>query len=179
MFALRLTVVAAAVLVTSLGAAAAPKPAPVCSVGDLGGATVTGCAGFVTGNMISGRDESQAMAADLLGDLGLVGATGTWIEKIENPDDGKIVFETPLYGMTYIGLHRGGAGDGGQGSAFYVFDAGQSGTLELLFNRGGLSNAAVYSTETAPVPEPAAAALMLAGLAGLGLAAHRRRPVSS
>jgi hypothetical protein len=166
---------AGALLAASSVVLAAPKPAPACSFGDLSGVTVTGCAGFVSGNLVSGNADSQALAADLLGDLGLAGATGTWIEKVEGFLGDKIVFDTPLYGLTYIGLHRGGAGDGGQGTAFYVFDAGQNGTVELLFNRGGLSNAAVYSTGTTPaVPEPAAAALLLAGLAGLRLAARRR-----
>ena len=175
MIALRHLTAAGALLAASSLVAAAPKPAPACSFGDLAGVVVTGCAGFVTGNLVSGRDESQAMAADLLGDLGLADATGAWIEKVENFSGDKIVFDTPLYGLTYIGLHRGGAGDGGQGTAFYVFDAGQTGPVELLFNRGGLSNAAVYSTGTTPpVPEPAAAALLLVGLAGLRLATRRR-----
>lgn len=84
-----------------------------------------------------------------------------------------------------IGLKFGGAGVNQLGYFRFNnadFDAGETLTFAWnpSFQGDGISHATLYANSVTPpersrVPEPATAALMLAGLAGLGLASRRRR----
>lgn len=156
-----------------LPAAAKPAPPPVCGVGDLAGVVVLDCTGYVSGNLFNNKPANKETVVDMLGELGLSGQDGSWIEKLDSlSGSSTITFANPIYGLTYIGLHKGGAGEGGQGSALYKLDAGYTGVTTLTFNLHGLGNAALYATQ--PVPEPGAAVLLLAGLAVIGLVVRRR-----
>ena len=168
---------AAALVVASSSSFAALTPvSPSCSAGDLG-ATFIDCVGYFSGNLIS---TSPADIADQTAALALLGATlpaGTWLEKLESISGSTIDFAMNLTGLTIIGVHRGGAGAGAQGTAFYAIDAG-AGLDTIAYNLGGLSNAAVYATGgviPGPIPEPSTYALMLAGLGAVGWVARRRR----
>ena len=152
---------------------AVPGPPPICGAGDLSGVTFISCAGYFTGNEISGNAADMALADGYLAGLGLSGTGGTWIEKIDGLNGSTTInFATPLSGITYFGIHKGGAGDGAQSTAFYKIDAGAS--LDVFtYNLGGSSNAALYMTTA--VPEPESLAMMLAGLVGIVGFVRRRR----
>jgi len=158
----------------ALPVAAKPAAPPACSLSDIAGGSFVDCAGYVSGNLIAGADFKQEQAALELQGLGLAGADGSWLVKIDDLEGATLDFGQMLYGLTYFGVHRGGAGNGGQGTAFYVIDAG-AGLSSLDFELAGLSNAALYSTGIAPVPEPGMAAMWAAGLGVFGLLAARRR----
>ncbi|MDC8772343.1 PEP-CTERM sorting domain-containing protein [Paucibacter sp. hw8] len=157
--------------------AMAGKPAdtaPACSFSDLTGVTVLGCKGYFSGNLIKGPGADSTVAA-ILSDLGMVGATGSYIAKIENLNGTHdIDFKSALNGVTFVGLHTG-AGQSYNGTVFYKIDAGNTNlhSFNLLLNAS--SNAAIYSTMPSAVPEPETYALMLAGLAAVGFVAKRRK----
>jgi PEP-CTERM motif len=150
--------------------------------------TATACRGWYQGNLNSGNATAKADSATalnaLLGVATFTGPTLTWLEDF--PVMGSSVdFVTPLYGQTVVSFHVGAAngqatGVGYQGTAFYLFDAGNAGlALDVLgFNRAGLSNARLYSTERLvhnAVPEPATWAMMICGFGLIGSAARRTR----
>ena len=158
---------AAAMLAIAAPAWAAPAAPPGCGAGDLSGVSFISCVGYSTGNAISGNAADMALAGGVLTGLGLSGTAGTWIEKIEGLNGSTTInFATPLYGITYFGIHRGGAGNGGQGTAFYKIDAG-SGLDFFSYNLGGSSNAALYAVTATAVPEPESYLMLLAGVAGV------------
>ena len=68
-----------------------------------------------------------------------------------------------------------------QGGAFVPYTKGGLFTYVLAFNDGAKVDADyddhVVGLTLAPVPEPGTYAMMLAGLAGLGFIARRRKPV--
>lgn len=143
--------------------------------------TIIACAGGYSGNLLQSSMTDPTGLAALVA-LGAPG-TGTFLEpKLENLDSntGLINFSTVLTGMTVFGFHAGGAGDGGQGTFFFQFDAGAGVdvitiTDRLNSNATGLSNAALF--QTSPVPEPGTWAMMLFGFGALGMSLrlHRRR----
>lgn len=142
--------------------------------------TETKCAGGYSGNLISGTAMTNTTGLAALAALGYSG-TGTYLASISPIGTGTatINFGQTLVGLTIIGLHYGSAGDGGEGTSFFLFDAGSgvnSVTVSSRTNTNfnfGLSNAALFSTTA--VPEPATWAMMLLGFGGIGMAMRRRR----
>ncbi len=165
---------ASAILLMSISLSVAAKPAAsqmtACGAGDLSGVTFLGCSGYFSGNLINGNPTDQLAVDGYLTALGLAGTGGVWVEKIENLNGNSVFnFNTPLNGVSYLGIHKGGGQD--QGTAFYKINAG-SNLDTFTFNLGSSSNAAQYSVSA--VPEPQTYGLMLAGLAVIGFLARRR-----
>lgn len=151
---------------------------------------IISCAGGYSGNMFQGSLTNQT-GLDAVAALG--GSGGTYLEpKLEglDSDAGTINFSTLLTGLTIFGLHAGGAGDGGQGSFFFSFDAGLGTdvitiTDRLNSNATGLSNAALFKTgggtprDVDGVPEPSTWAMMLLGFGALGFGMRRRNTATA
>jgi hypothetical protein len=144
--------------------------------------TISACAGGYEGNLLQGSLTNPTGLAALTA-LGAPNS-GTFLEpKLENlnSDTGVINFSTLLTGVTVFALHAGRAGDGGQGTFFFRFDAGAGVdsiaiTDRLNSNATGLSNAALFQTGVSAVPEPATWAMMLIGFGAIGGSMrHRRR----
>ncbi|MCV2358333.1 PEP-CTERM sorting domain-containing protein [Paucibacter sp. TC2R-5] len=149
-----------------------------CGANDLTGGTFLACSGYLSGNLINGSAPDKLATFTALTALGqkaghAYGGTDIWVEK-KDFSGNTIDFTTPLNGLTFLGIHKGGAGEGAQGTAFYLINAGTN-LDKLTYNLGGLSNAAIYKTGVSPVPEPETYALMLAGLAAVGFVAKRRK----
>ncbi|MTV37611.1 PEPxxWA-CTERM sorting domain-containing protein [Duganella radicis] len=77
--------------------------------------------------------------------------------------------------MTIIGLHIGGGSDDhvANSTAFYLFDAGNTGIYAIDTSFSSLSNGGLYMTSA--VPEPATYGMLLAGLGLMGAALRRRQ----
>jgi hypothetical protein len=143
---------------------------------------ITACGGGFSGNLLKGAMSDPDGLATLLA-LGAPG-TGAYLEgKLEglNGNNGGIInFGTLLTGMTVFGMHAGGAGDGGQGTFFFAFDAGAGVDVITVIDRlnsssTGLSNAALFRTGgTSAVPEPGTWAMMLLGFGAVGSSLRRR-----
>lgn len=138
------------------------------------------CQGWYSGNRNSGASTAKAGSAAalnaLLGVNTYTGQSLTWLENIKVSGN-TINFGTALYGQTVFSVHVGAAkgnnGVGYQATGFYLFDAGNliGGLDSFTFNRGGLSNARLYSTGAyvpPAVPEPTTWALMLLGFGLIG-----------
>lgn len=164
---------AAAAVLVSVPALATSQSPPACGAGDLAGVSFISCAGYFTGNLISGNASAKLAVDGFLSGLGLSGTGGSWIEKIDGLNGShSINFATPLNGVTFLGIHMGGTGSGVQGTAFYKIDAGFN--LDILnYTLNGSSNAALYAVTA--VPEPASYAMLLAGLVGIAGFVRRRR----
>ena len=156
---------------------------------DLGITTpdATACSGYYSGNLINGSPadlQNQADAIALLpGDYTF--DTSTWsnveatkVLTLTGPDSNQIDFGTTLFGQTIVGAHFGNvAGPAGNVSVFWLFDFGTEGASSItLDDTQGFSNAALYTTGSAPaVPEPATWAMMLMGFGAAGYAMRKRR----
>jgi hypothetical protein len=150
--------------------------------------TIISCAGGYSGNLLqdSLTDPTGLQAVAALG-----GSGGTFVApKLENLSStlGIINFNTTLTGLTIFGFHAGGAGDGGEGTFFFSFNAGTGTnnviqiTSRLNANETGLSDAALFltggGTTRSATPEPATWTMMLIGFGFLGYSLRRRKPVS-
>jgi hypothetical protein len=161
-----------------------------CAPTDLS-AFVSSCSGWYEGNLNSSKPASVKDAEKILNTLVRNTSNGfstDWVEDFVAKSGNTIDFKTPLFGMTVISIHAGAAkgsnGVGYQGTAYYIFDAGNiAGGLDTLtFNRGGLSNARLYSTGTyqtpntpPAVPEPESWAMLIGGFFVGGAMLRRRR----
>ena len=140
---------------------------------------IISCAGGYSGNLLQ---SSLTDPTGLLAVAALGGSGGTFLEpKLEglSSASGIINFNTTLTGLTIFGLHAGGAGDGGQGTFFFSFNAGAGTDVITITDRlnakeTGLSNAALVKTGVGAVPEPATWMFMLLGMAGIGFMMRRK-----
>ncbi len=141
-----------------------------CSAISFTGISEQACAGGYDKNLLKGTVQDPGLAA--LKALGYTG-DGSFKEKLESLSGNTIDFSTVLTGITFIGIHYGGAGDDGStATSFFRFDA-STGVDKFTFNREGLSNAVLF--QTGAVPEPATWAMMLLGFGGMGVAMRRAR----
>lgn len=140
------------------------------------------CQGFEIGNVAAGSVNSAAFAG--YGSFGFAGATndssGVFTNDPAGSQWGTLSFAQPQVGLFVLGLK------GGPSYSLYLFDGGASGLSALAFdtfgitlgngNGGpGLAHAALFRPAVGVVPEPGALAMMLAGLAGVGMIVRRRR----
>jgi hypothetical protein len=174
------------------GSAWAAKPisemgGTACQSGDISPGA-SDCSGWFTNNLVKGNNkDANAFSAQVLDDwLGTNYASDglTWLKDIDIKSGNVIDFDIPLYGQTLIAIHAGAAkGNGGigyNGTAFFLFDAGNlaDGLDSITFNRGGLSNARLFYTGTpglSAVPEPATWAMMILGFGLVGGVMRRRQ----
>jgi hypothetical protein len=153
-----------------------------CDVAVFAGATA--CSGYFTGNLINNSPadiiNAQQGVADVPGNLTWDGnwanVSPTIMESLLN---GNVLdFGQTLFGQTIIGAHFGNIdGPAGNVTGFWLFDFGTTGASSVVLNNpNGFSNAAIFTTGTAPaVPEPATWAMMLFGFGIAGYAMRRRR----
>jgi hypothetical protein len=178
---MKIALASAALLAFSGAAQAAEYPS--CSVNDIS-PTASACAGFVGGNLLSGKASDVAAAQTLLAEIGFTGDAANRLE-ILSPLNGShtVDFQTLLSGDTFIGLHfgngRGSPGNpDGDTTAFYRFDAGAGLDQFFITSYNASSNAVLYRTTVAGVPEPGTWAMMLLGFGAMGASMRRRRPTT-
>lgn len=180
-----------ALATAGLGLAAAATPAqavtvvggqagvPSCSAWSFTPAD-SSCAGGFQGNLLSGTSLGTAGLADaqLLGYSG----SGAYLDLLSGLGGASVLtFDQVMYGQTIVAIHYGAAGAAPEATSFFLFDFGTTGSNTLTItgragaNSLGTSDAALLSTNVAPVPEPATWALMLLGFGGVGMAMRRRR----
>ena len=154
---------------------------PVCSVTNVAGSTA--CAGAFDGN--NTNKALRPLVLDELADLsGLNGwklVATLWTERAPT---GTLNLLAPIDGAFAIALKAGSNFSlyyfNGVGAAVSSFSYSTAGTgVNSHGLAQNLSHATLYTTTAlpvvTPVPEAASAALMLAGLAGLGFAVRRRK----
>jgi hypothetical protein len=168
-----LSIFACAATLTLGGAAHAQT---VCSITDIT-PTAEACAGFYAGNLLNGSPAGVQGQTDALASLGF-----SWdgnfseVETLSGLSGSHTAdFSTLLQGISYVAFHFGnGQGGPGNSTAFYRLDAGTGlDTITLAYNAS--SNAVLYSTQVAAVPELQTYAMLLAGLGVLGFVARRRK----
>lgn len=185
---------AVAALALSPGAHAALTSTGLsCSAGttfDAFSPTPVACSGAWEGNDANQQADLLTQAAADFGAFVGAGAEYSFLGKSDdagngpftsNPDgatSGVLTFDSVQTGLFAISLKAGNA------FSLYLFDGGTTGLGSVSFSTlgvqvngqgipAGLSHAALIGI--APIPEPASLALMVAGLAGFGVAARGRR----
>jgi hypothetical protein len=170
------------------GAGSTPSSPVACSVNDISLAALA-CSGFYAGNLLDNADVAEqitglkAIGFTWDGDFNGLVAAG---QKFDAKGATTLNFTQPLSGLTVLGIHFGGGGpDGvGNGTAFYLLDAGTAlKAIDLAYH--GSSGVVIYSTghHVAPptdpvngaVPEPASWAMMIGGFGMVGATLRRRR----
>ena len=172
-------------------AIAAPASATVevgsstgCASGPLA-PTADKCAGYFSGNLMSGQSGDVAQQQNAINQL--IGAGQYTVNWNALQAAGKIVSASDLDalnallatagGQVLLGFHWGNVpGPQGNVSAIYLWDNVKMGDIRLTDNQG-YSNAVLYRSAavTAAVPEPGTWALMLIGFGAAGASLRRRR----
>lgn len=159
-----------------------PAISPACAVSDVA-PTASACVGWYTGNLLGGSQDKRDLAKAALALLGFAWTPNTLVNTIErlstDTDPSQIYghtidFTGVLSGKTVIGIHRGGANNGTQGTAFFLWN-NIAKTDKITLNLGGLSNSTLFLTTFSVVPEPATWMLMIAGVGLVGWQLRRRR----
>ncbi|WP_426267649.1 PEPxxWA-CTERM sorting domain-containing protein [Sphingomonas sp. LHG3443-2] len=174
-----------------LAAVAAPASATVevgsstgCANGPLA-PTADKCAGYFSGNTMSGQKDSVAEQQAAINQL--IGAGQYTVDWNALQAAGKIVTGSNLNdlnkllatagGQVILGFHWGNVpGPQGNVSAIYLWNNVKAGDIRLTDTQG-YSNAVLYraAAVAAPVPEPGTWALMLIGFGAAGASLRRRR----
>lgn len=147
--------------------------------------TADKCAGYFSGNTMSGQKDSVAEQQAAINQL--IGAGQYTVDWNALQAAGKVVTGSDLNalnnllasagGQVLLGFHWGNVpGDAQNVSAIYLWNNVKAGDVKLTDTQG-YSNAVLYraSAVTAAVPEPGTWALMLLGFGGIGTAMRRRR----
>ena len=134
------------------------------------GITELACAGGYSKNLLKGSVADPGLAA--LEAIGYVGGAN-YVEKLSGLSGTTTIdFATLLTGITYIGIHTGNGGNPlGNATNFFEFDAGGGVDSFTINIDGGLSDAAIFSTDSGKivgVPEPSAWALLILGFGFVG-----------
>ena len=156
----------------------------------------TDCAGFFTGNVISGSSADvatqQSAVNSLLATVGLGPITLNWTTLSTTPwtyldsaaatpnpglTSGALNFSTPMSGYTVVSSHFGNIdGPSGNVTVFWLLNLPANTMSIPLSPNTGWSDGVLYFTQAAPgVPEPATWAMMLLGFGSVGVAMRRSR----
>ncbi len=144
--------------------------------------TASACVGWYEGQLLGGSEDKRDDAKAALALLGYNWNPNTLANTVQILGDiggGNTIDFTVgtgiLSGKTIIGIHRGGAGEGGaQSTAFFRWD-NLAPTDKITLNIGGLSSSTLFLTTFSEVPEPGTWMLMIAGIGLMGWQLRRRR----
>jgi hypothetical protein len=193
---------AAASFATIALAVSAPAQASItvvdpCSAGYVNGAIA--CVGYVGGNLITGSTGSATTGAqqemiDRLLSGPATSSTGAYAPPYSLNTGMQLGHLTELggtatlnfgsltmSGLTVLGAHFGNNTDSNVNNvtAFWLFDFASPTNRITLANGAGSSNAAIFATQAAAVPEPATWAMMLVGFGAIGASMRRSRRVGA
>lgn len=142
------------------------------------GTTASSCAGFFTGNVLSGSPADTITQENALAQLGFdFSGDLTDYVKIDTSDATFLDFGQQLYGNTIIGIHFGNGSGIDNATGFFEFDFG-SAVNGISLNVPGSSGVVLYQTGAPPpggIPEPSTWAMMLLGFGAVGFSLRRTR----